>query len=314
MTSLETSLHQRRWEITASVSPSVYFGHERPLCGIYTLEFSTDDERYVGQTINLVHRIATHLRNWDDIVAVSFIECAPDELDELERKLIAQTQRDHALRNKMFTSNPASHPELDLIIDRQEQIEWLDGVAPSYPIDKRTVEAERRLRMHKKSVELASSPHYESLLADISEYVHQVIPWPSVTGGTYWSMSPMPSTGRRKDHRRLLTINAHNVELVRTHEVQDPVEVGTALNLAPGHVKGVHRKDWEVETTRSYRSYGPCDVLWLPLGAMNDALAIPGVLSGAREMALRLMQKGPSTYARFHSDAFLDAVLMAQRS
>jgi len=311
MNATPTARRQVRWEITAPASASVYFGQDRQLCGIYTLEFARRGERYVGQTVNLLHRISSHMRRWDDIVAIGFVECASDELDELERRMIAQTQRDHPLRNRMLTKNPTSHTELDLIIDQQEQVEWLEGVAPAYPSDRRTMEAERRARTQAKFDALRGSPHYSRLLEDVAEYVHRVIPWPSVTGGTYWSMSPMPSTSRTREQRRLLTLNAHNVELVRVHEFLETGEVRTAINVAPGHVKGTGRGIWRVEQL-SYRSYGVCDVAWAPLGALGEALYTPGVLTGAREMALQLMRKGPSVYAKHHSDALLDAVLLAR--
>lgn len=47
-----TPRRQRRWEVSNDVAPSVYFGLDRRLCGIYTLEF-TGGERYVGQTVDL---------------------------------------------------------------------------------------------------------------------------------------------------------------------------------------------------------------------------------------------------------------------
>lgn len=50
---------QRRWDVANDVAPSIYFGLDRKLCGIYTLEFA-DGQRYVGQTVDLTSRIAAH--------------------------------------------------------------------------------------------------------------------------------------------------------------------------------------------------------------------------------------------------------------
>lgn len=90
---------QRRWEVANDVAPSVYFGLDRKLCGIYTLEFE-NGEHYVGQTIDLVSRLSSHRRRWDDIVAVSFVECGPEELDSLERAMISDAERGHIVRNR----------------------------------------------------------------------------------------------------------------------------------------------------------------------------------------------------------------------
>ncbi len=140
---------QYRWEVTNDVAPSVYFGLDRKLCGIYTLEFA-GGERYVGQTVDLASRLASHRRTWQDIVAVAFFECAADELNQLERTLITQTERSFPVRNKAFTRMPSGDAEIDLVVDRQQQAEWLDGVQPAYPLDERTRAADRRRRTRKK--------------------------------------------------------------------------------------------------------------------------------------------------------------------
>ena len=36
---MKNSRRQRRWDVTNDVAPSVYFGLDRKLCGIYTLDF-----------------------------------------------------------------------------------------------------------------------------------------------------------------------------------------------------------------------------------------------------------------------------------
>ena len=171
-------------------------------------------ERYVGQTIDLVSRISSHRRRWDDIVAVSFVECGPEDLNDLERAMIADAERQHKVRNRAFTKMPGGPSELDFVVDVQQQAEWLNGVQPAYPLDERTRAAERRHRTRKKFVELSEHPDYPEALDDLTTYVNAVIPWPSVTGGLYWGVSAVPGTGRTADRRRLFTVNAHNVELL----------------------------------------------------------------------------------------------------
>lgn len=122
---------QRRWEVTNDVAPSVYFGIDRKLTGVYTLEFK-GGEKYVGKTVDLTSRIASHRRRWDDIIAISFIECGHAELDALERTMITQTEQSFRIRNKMLTRMPAGEAEIDLVVDKEQQAEWLEGVQPSY--------------------------------------------------------------------------------------------------------------------------------------------------------------------------------------
>lgn len=41
--------------------------------------------KYVGQTVNLYHRLAQHFRGGNDFESYSFIPCEKDQLDELEQ-------------------------------------------------------------------------------------------------------------------------------------------------------------------------------------------------------------------------------------
>lgn len=52
------------------------------------------------------------------------------------------------------------------------------------------------------------------------------------------------------------------------------------------------------------------DSIDLELGQMRELLSSPTVLKGARQMALGLMRRGRSNFAKFHSDDLLDAILV----
>ena len=301
--------HQLRWEISKGVAPSIYFGLDRKLCGIYTLEFKGGD-RYVGQTVDLTSRLAAHRHRWKDIIAVSFLECGPDELDRLERTLITQTERSFPVRNKAFTKMPSGDAEIDLVVDRQEQAEWLDGVQAAYPLDERTRAAERRRRTRAKFEALVGHPAYPEALEDLAAYVHEVIPWPSVTGGLYWGVSAMPSTSRTKDRHRLFTVNAHNVELLYLMHYPALDESSSVLNVDAGKITRRDRRGLTSRRHSHYRSYGDCEAIDVPIGAMAEVLSRPSIRAAARAMALGLMRRGPSNFAKFHSDALLDEVLL----
>lgn len=300
---------QKRWDVSNDVAPSIYFGLDRKLCGIYTLEFA-NGERYVGQTVDLTSRLASHRRRWSDIVAVSFLECGRDELNDVERTLITQTERSHTVRNKAFTQMPGGDAEIDLVVDRQQQEEWLEGVKPAYPLDARTRAAERRRRIRPKYEQLAAHPAYPEALADLTEYVHEVIPWPSVTGGLYWGILAMPGTAKSKDRYRLFTVNAHNVELLFAHHFSNEGETDVILNVASSIINAKDRRGLMIRRTSHYRSYKDCETIALPAGAMAEVLARPSVRLAARTMVLGLMRRGPSNFAKFHSDDLLDEVLL----
>lgn len=305
---MSTARRQRRWEVDNAVAPSVYFGLDRKLCGIYTLEFAAG-ERYVGQTVDLASRLAAHRRRWDDIIAVSFIECGPEELNTLERTMITEAERSFVVRNRAFTNMPGGEAELDLVVDVQEQAEWLSGVQPAYPLDARTLAAERRQRTRPKFEQLAALDHYPEVLADLATYIHAVIPWPSTTGGLYWGVSAMPGTARTKGRRRYFTVNAHNVELLYMNHFSDDGTTESVLNVDKKKLSRADRRELYISET-SYRSYPDAVSIYVTLGAMGELYERPTVLAAARSMALGLMRRGPSNFAKFHSDDLLDQMLL----
>jgi hypothetical protein len=260
----------------------------------------------VGQTVSLTNRLATHLRHWDDIVSLDFIEAPRHELNDLERRMISETERDHVVRNRALTNMPGGPVPLDLVVDVQQQREWLNGVLDSYPDDTRTMEAARRLRTQRKFEKLMALPQFGAVLADLATYVSRVIPWPSVTAGQFWAVSALPSTNRSRGFPRLLTVNAHNVELFWIH---DGIEPWATLNVSRSKVTRADRRSFKIDDTSNYRSYAEASSIALAPGEIRAALDSPSLLNAAREMALGLMRRGPSTYAKFHCDALLDHVL-----
>lgn len=300
---------QTRWQVSNDVAPSIYFGLDRKRCGIYTLEFE-GGERYVGQTVDLTSRIAAHRRRWDDIVAVSFVECGVEELDSLERAMIRDAERSYVVRNKAFTNMPGGPAELDFVVDAAEQSEWLEGVRSAYPLDERTRAAERRRRTHPKYEEVAAQPRFAEVLDDLTAYIDAVIPWPSATGGLYWGVTAMPSTARAPGRRRLYTVNAHNVELLYVMHFAEGDKIIGILNVHSGIVSPADRRGLSIERQPNYRSFQDCEDIQFSLGEMPDLLSRLTVVQAARSMALGLMRRGPSNFSKFHSDALLDEVLL----
>lgn len=296
---------QLHWDVPHDAAPTTFLPLDRELCGVYTLHFA-NGERYVGQTVSLTNRLAAHLRRWHDIVSLDFIETSREQLNDLERRMITDTERDHVVRNRALTNMPGGPVPLDLVVDVQQQKEWLNGVLDAYPDDRRTKEADRRLRTQRKFEKLAALPQFNEVLADLTTYVSHVIPWPSVTAGQFWAVSALPSTNRSRGFPRLLTVNAHNVELFWIHNNVEPWAV---LNVSRSKVTRSDRRRFHIEDTDNYRSYPDAATVTLAPGQISAALQSPSFLAGAREMALGLMRRGPSTYAKFHCDALLDHVL-----
>jgi hypothetical protein len=301
---------QLRWSIPRNASPSSFLPLDRKLTGIYTLNFS-NEEKYVGQTVNLINRLGDHLRRWDDIVGIDFIECSPDELNTLEETMIKKVDADFTLRNRTLIGRPGGSVPIDLVVDVQKQQEWFEGVQASYPQDERTLTARRRVRTQPKFDELVRQPEYEIAITSLRAYIEQVIPWPSATGGLFWAVSAMPRTGRSKSSRRLFTVSSHLVETLVLFAAQE-YEPMVMMNVAKNYITSEDRKYFEIEDTTRYRSYPMCSHVFIQADQLDQALiSSPSLRKAAREMALGLMRRGPSTFARFHCDALLDQVLVS---
>jgi hypothetical protein len=303
------AMKQLHWDVPRDAAPTTFLPLDRTLCGVYTLHFA-NGERYVGQTVNLANRVATHLRRWDDITQLDFIEVGPEQLDDLERRMITQTEHEYVVRNRALTNMPGGTVPLDLVVDAQEQGEWLEGVLTAYPDDRRTREAERRIRTQPKFTQFEAFGRSKEVLQDLSLYIAEVIPWPSVTGGLFWGVSAMPGTSKRKGFRRLFTVNAHNVELFWMHDDAQEKDPWAILNVHRGDVTPADRRNFQIEDSDSYRSYPEVSHVFLGLGEIDAFLDSPSLVRAARTMALDLMRRGPSNFAKFHCDALLDQVLM----
>lgn len=298
-----------RWEATSDLSPSTYLDVGRLYCGIYVLEFDGGD-RYVGQTVNLLSRLGSHRRRWSDICAVSFTACTPEELNQLEREMIREIERDHPVRNRAYVGIPGGAVPLDLVVDRQEQEAWLYGVQPAYPEDERTRAAERRIRTESAFAKLRAHEQFDALMADLTAYAELVIPWPGVTGGRFWGMTAMPGTARTAEQRRLVTINAHNVEVLYVMELSDG-EILVRINMAPEIIGLADLRTWRMETHSHYRAYSPCVSATVPLGSVRELLeSSPEITAAARKAAWGLMRRGRSNFAKHHNDRLLDEILV----
>lgn len=307
----------RRWAITPGTSLSVHLKPGEPRCGIYILEFA-DGQRYVGQSRDVVRRFADHSRHHPDIVALQFRAVAQSDLDAAERQIV-QNQRDagHRLRNIDLVSRSWGDSVLDAVVDQEAQAGWAEGEPQTHPDDQRMLIAKRRLATLAKYQALQQVPAFNAVFADVCAYVGRVIPWPSATDGRFWTVSAMPGTNRTRDSQRLVTVNCGRVETFVIIEDRATHESDWFLNIEHGLVspQDLPRdlRDALIVVEDGYRTAGTVDCID---GGKTGSLAAwldetPGLEIAARQLALNLMRKGPSWYARFHCDDLVDDVLLA---
>lgn len=284
------------------------------MCGIYVLHFANGEE-YVGQTVNFASRFATHRRHKDDITSIRFAAVAQPDLSDVERRMINQLVAEGTrLRNLTLLSQPLGSSAFDLIVDKEYQAGWITAEAPDDSIviaETRAPIAKRRRESRARLEELKRHPDYEHILDSVAFYVAAVIPWPDTSEGQLWTVTVLPTTNKRKDHRRLLTVNIQNLEVVFIGEDRqaDGTWIGyTRLNtavvpaLSPeiGHLR---------EQTDDYTSAGSIDAFSADdLAAIPALFKYPEVLLAARQLALGQLRKGRGAFSRYHNDAFADEV------
>lgn len=213
----------QRWPLSPgqSIAPLI----QRDRRGIYVLEFA-NGELYVGQSVNVVSRFATHVHGsshhepWADIIAIRFRPILEGDLDEAERSEIQRLRKTgHTLRNKAGNLGHERPAPLDKVVTIEEQHHWAAG-APNYELGrlrKRIAAGQpiHRAQGSSSSVALSNNSANTKLAAYFAQPSHQQGIWQGVhaaiiqdlgfllkniipnavdTELDYWTLSDMPST------------------------------------------------------------------------------------------------------------------------
>lgn len=267
----------------------------------------------MGQAIDVRRRLATHRRTHTDIVAVRFTPVRRQDLSDTEYALIQDRQaRGIALRNKAMVSNFVGASLLDMVVDQQVQAEWMeaDPDADDIVIGTRAEAAARRARSRERFEGLRTHERWPEILDCLADYVGRVIPHPHQTEGRTWTVTALPSTNRRPDHRRLAAVSINNVEvLVLMEDLVDGVwEPWFFLNAAleptpPSELASLPR-------LQSYRSTGELRSWHLDGLGVPELLDEPKVLKSARALAVGQLRKGSTMFGPFHNDSLADAIFL----
>jgi predicted GIY-YIG superfamily endonuclease len=167
-------------------------------CGIYILHFS-NGEYYVGLAVDVVRRYAQHRVNHSDIEYVSFKEVPKNKLAEVEKETVYKLENlNKRLRNINIVSIIAGDTDFDLIVNKEEQKDWLNN-APSLE----SMNTERfdypdlRKKYTKNFEKLKKNKDYKDIIEILQAYVIECIPFPKKTEYSFWSLSCLPSTGKK---------------------------------------------------------------------------------------------------------------------
>jgi len=287
------------------------------LCGIYVLRFE-GGQSYVGQAVNVVSRYATHRRRWGDIAAVEFATCERVDLDDLERRTIStEERRGIELRNLTLAGRPGGWGDLETSSDSGESI-----LLPWDRSKRATVAEEPDDSPLGRFWKLVSREDYPQMRGALGRYVYETIPDPVLTTHGMWTITALPSTGRTKSWKRLLTLSCGRVESLYLGEETD--EKGRKLlvgviNVDPGfedrirHTSLARSRNVRFENG-AYRAADVFQVWFAGLRGLDLALKSDPVLEAAYASNVRQMREGSRLFGKHHNVPFAADVLNAARA
>jgi len=279
------------------------FFKPRRRCGIYVLRFS-NEEFYVGQAVDVTRRYAQHRKTHTDIVQMAFKQVPTSKLDEEERSLIWRLeQAGWPLRNVTFASMPMGESDFDLVMPPEEQERWLDDLGYVDDGGERLIDPELQRRYRRRLQRFLDMPRAEEALDVLRTYIKVGVPAIRRGEVSFWSCSCLPT----KDVYSRVNIYWQEVFTVSTslndlwfslHLARSPLEKALGNRESPLLKRhptlryidhryvpgGQDQTNYEVRGARAAR----------------ELLADEDVVRGIRLFNLRLMQKGPCTYGRYH--------------
>lgn len=283
-------------------------------CGIYVLHFS-NGELYAGQAIDVTRRYAQHRFKHKDIVKISFRQVPRIHLNNEERTVIWALERDgQVLRNITFASMPKGESDFDLVMAPKEQHRWLEELSYVDEGGDRLVDPALRLRYHERFQSLLDMPHANEALDVLKTYVRVGIPAIRRGEVSFWGCSCLPASSVYSrinvNWQEVLTVFKSDGSLwFSFHLADSPLEGPFGDN--PGLLFERHPTlEWE---DHCYAPGGSDQIRLLIRGAENAKTFITDqdILPAIRLFNLRLMQKGPCTYGRFHCMDLADLLVSA---
>jgi hypothetical protein len=301
-----SSLEFVRYDMSDAGSAASLFVSAASVCGIYVLEFETG-ERYVGQTINITKRYATHRRHHGDITAFRFAACRPDQLDALERDQVRIEEERYSLRNLNLTGWPGGRDDKSTTKE--------DGRSILLPWER-----ERRGLLSNESAatkqsrfwELSQRADYEEMAETLSHFIAETLSDPFATQEVLWTLTALPSTKRTKRSRRLLTLSCSQLEVLYVGE--DPNGLAICVNVdAPTFDSRADTSALPAVFDRGYdapyRSAEVAQYVFTSWSAFDQSLEYGPFLEAAYKLNTAMMRRGAAPTRKHHNVYFASDLL-----
>jgi len=278
--------------------------------GSYLVTFA-DGTQYAGATDNLVLRIGSHRRTWDDMERLLFWQDGRGSRTPIPDVVKWRL----ALPGAPLRKIDREHPGIDPVLDRMR---WADEHLLSRH-DIRPVErTDQRARTRPKFEALARHPDFDRIVALAGRYLALFVPAPAATEVAHWVITSMPSTVSTRLWHRLICLSINNVEALTIGTQFDgsgwttvgfmsgnPADVPSAELLSPDLVaQGVFLAPaW-------YETVGPVyQIGFDSLDGLDATLRDEEILDLVGGLVMRLIKRGRGLYGRFHDYNLADLIL-----
>lgn len=289
--------------------------------GIYVLHLA-HGRYYVGQSIDLAARLASHRRTFSDLEQVSLLRVRDNkaDLDAREVTTIQTLERQgFPLLNIVHASITYQSSPFDDLVTPEQQQRWLADPATLHTGTRPTVGPAIRLKQAGKLDRLKQRPDAERLIACLKQYVMACIPAPASTEPTYWGVSCMPSTNANS-WPRIACFNRNTMEIfVVGHFRDDPNTIWAFLNVSAvalwdsyhssARLKGAHRGISVKRVGYVAAGHDQVNLEVTSLDQLERLLQDPAILAAARLLNLHLMRKRGNFFARFHCHDLADHLI-----
>lgn len=287
-------------------------------CGVYVLQFD-NGEYYAGKTNDITRRYLDHRRNHLDIQTLRFVEKSPSDLAEFECSLIWALEKNGInLRNIALTSMPKGTSDLDDIMSVELQDEFIQDYSFIYSGNQRNNDEIIRHKNDRRVSKFLRGPFARPAIRMLAAYIKSCIPAFNSAEMSFWSLTCFDNA--QADGYVIARINVFWQEIFNIHVLSGAPYCSIFLCRSEIAKKFGSGLKGAANFRRSFPDVDIGDHRYIPGGhdqinifasyqSLFELLREPAVLQAMRLFALRLMRKGPSTYARSHCFALVDHVL-----
>jgi hypothetical protein len=284
-----------------------------PINGAYLLQFE-NGEIFTGETANIILRIGSHRRTWDDIAVITF--WPETHLPDLPSSVTSGNPR-IAKPGPPLRKVDREDPGIDPVLDRMR---WADEHVFERH-DLRPIERpDQREWTRRRFDALAPHPDFQRLVEVAGRYLKLFVPAPAATEVSNWVITSMATTIKTRVWHRLICLSINNVEALTIGTQFDGAGWTTVGFMSSNPSEALPTELLTSTLIRAgvflapawYETVGPVyQVGFDSLDGLEAALGDEEILELVGALAMRLIKRGRGLYGRYHDYNLADLVLKA---